>query len=76
MMQDLDVLTASPGKESRSSDSSSAETLVKDFCVGQVLPNRVCCNAVLAALSRAKPPQWHLVGSPTNLFRHFYTSVV
>lgn len=25
----------------------------------KVAPNRVCCNALLAAYARAKPPQWH-----------------
>jgi pentatricopeptide repeat protein len=25
----------------------------------RVTPNRVCCNALLAAYARAKPPQWH-----------------
>lgn len=27
----------------------------------RVTPNRVCCNALLAAYARAKPPQWHKV---------------
>ena len=27
----------------------------------RVTPNRVCCNALLAAYARAKPQQWHKV---------------
>lgn len=30
----------------------------------QVTPNRVCCNALLAAYARAKPPQWEKVRIP------------
>ena len=29
--------------------------------VSRIAPNRVCCNALLAAYARAKPPQWRKV---------------
>ena len=37
------------------------EAKLSKLHVGDIHPNRVCCNALMAALSRAKPPQWHLV---------------
>lgn len=47
-------------EESGCSESLSG-AILRQLDVSSVQPNRVCCNAVLAALSRAKPPQWPLV---------------
>lgn len=40
-----------------------------DMGVGYIQPNRICSNAMLAALSRAKPAQPQLVSSATACLR-------
>lgn len=37
-------------------------TLFNFSHAARVTPNRVCCNALLAAYARAKPPQYQRVG--------------
>jgi len=32
----------------------------------RVQPNPICCNAMLAAFARAKPPQWKLASPPST----------
>ena len=38
--------------------------------VSRIAPNRVCCNALLAAYARAKPPQWRKVSPLLSGVRH------
>lgn len=38
---------------------------LKFMNVSRIAPNRVCCNALLAAYARAKPPQWEKVRHQT-----------
>jgi len=38
--------------------SASAILRTRSICNRKTAPNRVCCNALLAAYARAHPPQW------------------
>ena len=41
--------------------------LLSDMGVSHVVPNRICSNAMLAALARAKPAQFQLVSSSQHI---------
>ena len=50
------------GSASQASIPSTATAPQLRFMdVSRIAPNRVCCNALLAAYARAKPPQWRKV---------------
>ena len=42
--------------------SSPMVPRLKHMNVSRIAPNRVCCNALLAAFARARPAQWQKVG--------------
>ena len=39
---------------------------LKHMNVSRIAPNRVCCNALLAAFARARPAQWQKVAPATG----------
>ncbi|KAK9840167.1 hypothetical protein WJX74_004587 [Apatococcus lobatus] len=54
----LPPILASPGKDA-AQDAPVQLNLTRTLSVGRIVPNRVCCNCVMAAYARAKPPQFH-----------------
>lgn len=49
-----------PGKDPPQ-DAPVQLNLTRILSVGRIVPNRVCCNCVMAAYARAKPSQYHKV---------------
>ncbi len=48
-------------EENAGQDAPVNLNLTTILSVGRIVPNRVCCNCVMAAYARAKPPQYHKV---------------
>lgn len=48
--------------------------VLRHMNVSQIAPNRVCCNALLAAYARAKPTLWQKVYHSYVLARSYYLS--
>ena len=46
--------------------SMGQAAVLRHMNVSQIAPNRVCCNALLAAYARAKPPLWRKVTRPNK----------
>ena len=58
---DADQSSVAGSASQASLPSTATAPRLRFMDVSRIAPNRVCCNALLAAYARAKPPQWRKV---------------
>ena len=58
---DADQSSVAGSASQASIPSTATAPQLRFMDVSRIAPNRVCCNALLAAYARAKPPQWRKV---------------
>jgi len=64
--QDL-AMPSKVGADPKAAGEGKPNSMLKDMGVAHIHPNRICTNAMLAALSRAMPCQHELVSFPLNI---------
>ncbi len=67
---DADQSSMAGSASQASLPSTSTTPQLRFMDVSRIAPNRVCCNALLAAYARAKPPQWRKVSLVLSAVRY------